>query len=229
MGAQRAAWMLAFKAEASKHGGDTFVQAMLDLTKAFEAVPHQKLIDAAHKRGYSTVLLRLSLAAYRLKRSVGLAGAYADTTVATRGITAGSGFATTELRLLMMEVVIPILEEWGIEIDLTLYVDDLTIAAQGCPRMAAKKVALVVNQVIRKIEGEFGMQVSAKKSVVLSSSLEAARHAAASTASKKLSPVKAAKLLGTATTAGRARCTKVQKHRIKTFKGRLQRFEQLRK
>ena len=44
---------------------------MLDLTKAFEAVPHDKLVAAAQRRGYPMTLLKLSLAAYRLRRTVG--------------------------------------------------------------------------------------------------------------------------------------------------------------
>ena len=49
---------------------------MLDLAKAFEMVPHARLVDAARRRGYPLKLL-----------------------------TAGSGFATTELRLLLMDVM----------------------------------------------------------------------------------------------------------------------------
>ena len=59
--------------------------------------------------------------------------------VATCGITAGSGTATTELRLLLQEVIELILEEWGTEVGLTLYVDDLTVETMGRPQDAAAK------------------------------------------------------------------------------------------
>ena len=72
--------------------------ALLDLVKAFERIPHKHLVHAALKHGYPIVLLRLSLAAYRIRRAVGVAWVFSCTLVATRGITAGSGFATTELR-----------------------------------------------------------------------------------------------------------------------------------
>ena len=78
---------------------------LLDLTKAFELVPHDVLIRAARACGYPLFLLRMTLAAYRLTRHVGLDGVYSDGYVASRGITAGSGFATTELRLLLLRCI----------------------------------------------------------------------------------------------------------------------------
>ena len=55
--------------------------------------------------GYSLWVLRLSLAAYRLARVLRVDGAFSNFIVATRGITAGSGLATTELRVLMTNIV----------------------------------------------------------------------------------------------------------------------------
>ena len=78
---------------------------MFDLVKAFENIPHDLLIAAAIKHGYCLVSLRLSLEAYRMERSIGMDGAYSRLIVAVLGITAGSGFATCELRLLMLDVV----------------------------------------------------------------------------------------------------------------------------
>ena len=49
-------------------------QALLDLVKAFETVPHHKSLEAAMTKGYSLVILRLSLSAYRLMRSDGVDG-----------------------------------------------------------------------------------------------------------------------------------------------------------
>ena len=71
MEAQRAAWAEALVAEAARLQAEEQAQAMLDLTKAFEMVSHEKLVDAARRRGYPLKVLRLSLAAYRLRRIVG--------------------------------------------------------------------------------------------------------------------------------------------------------------
>ena len=102
--------------------------------------------------------------------------------VATIGITAFSGFATSELQLLMLHIILPLMREWGNGIGLTLDVDDLTIATSGCPRQAAKRCAELVKHVVHRLEGEFGFQVSANKSTVLGSS--------AATAAETAKPIK---------------------------------------
>ena len=74
MGAQRAAWAAAFTAENARHGGDEHAQALIDLVKAFEKIPHALLVKAAAKHNFPLRLLRLSLAAYRLQRAIGIGG-----------------------------------------------------------------------------------------------------------------------------------------------------------
>ena len=88
-------------------------------------------------------LLRLSLAAYRLPRTVGTEGVQSRLLTATRGITAVSGFATSELRLLMMEVVMLVLSEWGADVGLTLY---LTVETRGDPLIAAQRCAAAASR-----------------------------------------------------------------------------------
>ena len=72
-------------------------------------------------------MLRLALAAYRLARAVGVGGAYAELVVACRGITAGSGSATTELRVLLWQMMVTLARYWPM-VDACLYVDDLAMA-----------------------------------------------------------------------------------------------------
>ena len=67
-GAAVAAWRASFAAEAAKVDNQHVAQLLVDLVKAFEVIPHMALIRAAVKHGYSLVMLRLSLAAYRIKR-----------------------------------------------------------------------------------------------------------------------------------------------------------------
>ena len=52
MGAQRAAWVAAFKLEEAGRDKDHTDMSLLDLTKAFELVPHDVLIAAAVEYGY---------------------------------------------------------------------------------------------------------------------------------------------------------------------------------
>ena len=113
MGAQKASWQEAYAAEAAALAGMDYAQALLDLVKAFETVPHWVLVEAAKLKGYPIALLKLSLAAYRLARSIGVDGVYSRLIVATRGITAGSGFATSELRVLMLDLIFALQARWA--------------------------------------------------------------------------------------------------------------------
>jgi len=101
MGAQKAAWQAAYHAETAALSGSNYAQALLDLVKAFEKVPHDVVFRLAQKRGFNLWLVRMSVASYRLARSIGIDGAYSRMVVATRGITAGSVFATSELRIII--------------------------------------------------------------------------------------------------------------------------------
>ena len=60
-------------------------------------IPHHLIASAARKHGFSFWILRLSLAAYRLPRAIGVEGVYSRQIVATRGITASSGFVEVGL------------------------------------------------------------------------------------------------------------------------------------
>ena len=57
-GAQRAAWQVAFQAEAAAASGEDYAQALFDLVKAFEKVPHDRLVAAARRHGYCLTVLR---------------------------------------------------------------------------------------------------------------------------------------------------------------------------
>eukprot|EP00973_Karenia_brevis_P054240 7536203-Karenia_brevis.AAC.1 len=61
MGAQRASWVAAFTAEFSALAKDDFAEALLDLVKAFEMIPHHVVWTAARQWGYNLKVLRLSL------------------------------------------------------------------------------------------------------------------------------------------------------------------------
>ena len=131
MGAQKAAWQVAFTAEAAALTKVDFAGSLIDLVKAFETVPHHILAAVARALGYPIVLLRLCLKAYRFPRTVGIDGNYSRTIVATRGITAGSGSATSELRVLLFGMMNELHERWALKLTVKLYVDDLTLAASG--------------------------------------------------------------------------------------------------
>ena len=123
MGAQRAAWLAALEAESAALRGSSHAVDLLDLVEAFERIPLDHLVVHARRWGYNLRLLRLSLAAYRLSRRIGVDGMYSNSVIATRGITAGSTFATVELRVLLMSVVVESRKLWP-ELSIKLYIDD---------------------------------------------------------------------------------------------------------
>jgi hypothetical protein len=74
------------------------VASLIERTKAFERVSRVGLVAAAQRWSYPLWALRFSVAAYRLGRRVSIDGVLSSVVAACRGITAGSTFATTELR-----------------------------------------------------------------------------------------------------------------------------------
>ena len=121
-----------------------FAGSLVDLDKAFETVPHHVLVAAARALGYPIVLFRLCLMAYRFPRTIGIDGNYSRTLVATRGITAGSGSATSELRVLLFGMMNELNERCSRQLTVKLYVDDLTLATSGHTRQL---VALMIEVV----------------------------------------------------------------------------------
>ena len=136
--AQPALWREAFAAEAANLGGMDHAQALLDLVKAFETVPHWVLVEAAKLKRYPVLVLRLSLAAYRLRRTIGVDGVYSRTIIATRDILAGSGFATSELRVHMLDLIHTLQARWANIIVTKVYVDAPTLKVTGLPHKSSE-------------------------------------------------------------------------------------------
>ena len=141
---------------------------MLDLVKAFETVPHYILVQVAIELGYPLVLLRLCLTSYRLKRSIGIEGVYSKLVVATRGITAGSGTAATELKLLLLPLMKLLEVQWANSLVAKVYVDDLTLIVRGYIAKVAEILSDVLNFVIDHLQHFLKMKVSKEKSNVVS-------------------------------------------------------------
>ena len=228
-GAQRAAWQAAFAAEAAALLRVDHAQALLDLVKAFEAIPHRLIVKAAIKKKYNLVVLRLSIAAYRLSRSIGIDGIYSRLITATRGITAGSVFATAELRVLLQGVVEAVQIHIGASLDIKLYVDDLTLSVTGLPGKVVKQLAEAVDFVVRAFQEDLLLEVSAKKSVILVGRPSVAAAVVRKLISRKATATKHAKMLGSGTAGGRRRSTHTITHRLHTFSKTVHRLHRLRK
>ena len=158
-GAQRAAWLSSLAAENAHLAKRDYAQTLIDLVKAFERVPHFVLIQFAIKWRYCLVTLRLSVAAYRLARHICIDGVCSRLVWAARGITAGAGMATSELRLFMLDLVTTsiVLFPW---VHHTLYVDDLTLEADGDAAAAPRQLAAATDFATIYLEEKLLAEVS---------------------------------------------------------------------
>ena len=123
LGAQRAACLEVFHAEASCLNKTERAQALMDLTKARELVSHDKLIQAARKRWYQLSLLP-SAALSCCGRSVFQSHPW-------HFRNNGGICATTELRFLVVDVIEQTQQQWGKAVNLTVYGIDPTIFVRG--------------------------------------------------------------------------------------------------
>jgi len=228
MGAQRAAWQDAYAAEAAGRRGKAFAHSLLDLVKAFEKVQHHTLVAAAHKHGYNLWLLRLSLRAYRIQRTVSVDSCCSRCIVATRGITAGSCFATSELRLLLLDVIDATYAIWT-TIEFALYVDDATISASGDSLTAAAVVAGATDHAVGILEHDLELEVSVAKSVVAGSSFSVAERTAFFSVTGKIKPMHTVKVLGAPSGGGKRRSVVHSVRRVRKFSKRSRRTRSLRK
>ena len=227
MGAQRAAWQVAFQAEIAFLKRKYYAQSLLDLTKAFERGPHALLVQAAVKHEYCLWTLRLSLAAYGLPRAIGEEGVFSKLLIATVGITVGSGFATTELRVLFLETIDMCSIRYT-EICLTIYVDDFTVEAMGDKYAVIRDVAAATNFIVHTLEQGLLLDVSKKKSFCIGSSPQIARGIARKVKSGKVQASREGKMLGAAAVGGNRRSTKVLKDCLKVVATRMPRCKTFR-
>ena len=205
------------------------IQSLLDLVKAFETVPHAILARCAIALGFPAALIRLSLAAYRLARALGIDGAYSKLIVATRGITAGAGFATVELELLLYDTIGYMHTRWATVLTIKVYVDDITLAACGLPANAIRTMVQALDYLVDRLENCLCMDVSQAKSKVLAGRPSVAAAVVQQLESGKLSHTRWAKMLGTDSVGGRRRSTVTFSGRVQSFAEKVPRIQALRK
>lgn len=226
-GATVAAWKQAARAELTQALGVEYGQVLLDLVKAFERIPHHVLVREAVRLDYPLWLLRLSLATYKLERVLRVDRAMSERIVATRGITAGSGLATAEMRLVMIDIVDSALRCHP-SVTPTLFVDDLSAESMAGTLHVLKHLVGFTRHVCRRVAAD-GMEVSATKSICTASSEKLGRGIADDLADCRIPFARMVKSLGTGLGAGRRRCAMVLNKRIKQFRKRISRFRGLRR
>ena len=117
--------------------------ALLDFVKAFDRMSHSALVKAAMRWNFPLWILRLSVAAYRMGRRISINGLLSCVIVASRSITAGSAFATTELRLLLLSALDAMAAAFP-SLPLVVYVDDMFLASFGSERYVCRMLPAAV-------------------------------------------------------------------------------------
>ena len=200
---------------------------LLDLVNAFERVPHRRLVHVAEALGYPLWLIRLSLAAYRLPRTVRIAEVYSKPIVATRGIVAGSGFATTEMRIIMIR-----------RVDRACTVSPQTIPILVLDDLAAEHTAPVSHVV--EGHGNFvcevasginatQMELSSTKCICTASTDALGKRLGARLRPLQVGYQRRAKSLGVGPGGGWRRNAQILNDRLKQFRSRAGRFRLLRR
>ena len=148
---------------------------------------------------------------------------------AFRGMTAGSGFATTEMRLLMINLVEKALAAHP-SVNPTLFVDDLAAQAAGPGQWIENEVGGFI-VIIAKAFRSCLFELSGTKSLVTAATDALGRRMEAfwAEAGRFIKYVRKVNYLGVGLGAGVRRNVDVMKHRLKMMKKRVPRFMRLRK
>lgn len=206
-----------------------YVQTLLDLIKAFDKVPLWLLVREALPLGYPLKLLRLSIATYQLKRVIRVGSVVLKMVMTVTGITAGSGFATTEMKLVMIRVIDRVLTLFP-TISPALFVDDLAAAVCAPAKHAIKQMGGVIEHVADFIAGTKQALSTTKSNVTASSRWVG--DALVERWKKKgilIHFQHRVKALGVGMGAGVRRNATIMRTRLTNFMARVTRFRRLRK
>lgn len=224
MGADIAAWKQAARAElvatASHQVG--YGIALLDLVKAFERVPHWLLVNEAVELGFPLWILRLSLAAYRLPRTLRVGRAFSYLLTACRGIVAGSGFATAEMKLIMIRLIEKARRLAPMVVP-TLFVDDIGAEVMGPAKVVIEQLPKFVKSIAKSVTDAV-MELSGTKCVCNASTDKLGRSLQENLKPLNVKYQKQVKSLGVGLAGGRRRCSKFLKKRLLRFKFRTRKF-----
>ena len=226
-GADVATWKQAARAELATSARAEYAIALLDLVKCFDTVPHDWLVRQAIELGYNLWLLRLSIAVYRMLRTMRIGLCYSKTMVAGCGITAGAVMATIELRVLLVKFL-----DYAATINpmtyCTVYVDDMSIEAAG-PAGSVLAALVPVLVYLAAVVTWLRMEHSPTKNFCCASHTRIGRAIIEALPQLMLSAALRVTSLGAPLAAGRRRSALVAVKRLKAFRLRVKRFRALRR
>ncbi len=226
-GATVATWRQAARAELAAASNAHYAQALLDVVKAFEKIPHTVLRREAARLRYNLWILRLSLATYRLRRSIRCDGVFSRLLTPLRGITAGSGFATTEMRLVVIHTVDAVVLRYPM-VRPSVFVDDISTEMASTKRLIVANLIPATAMICTGLEDD-GLEVSADKSFCTASEIDLGRQLQEGLRRWGFRFMQRVKSLGAGLGAGVRRNMRVARGRLLAFRRRLPRFRALRR
>ena len=153
-------------------------EVLLGLHKAFELVDRGLLVAAARDAGYPCDVLAWGLATYSWRRRLVFRGCVTPELWPTRGIAAGSAFATTELWVLLCASLGRLTRRFPLA-RFCLHVDDLTATAEGAAdEEVAEQLAQVVAEIKKEVEECCRMKLAKPKTSAVATSLQLAEKVA---------------------------------------------------
>ena len=206
-----------------------YAQALLDLVKAFDRVPLWLLVQEAVALGYPLRILRLSIATYRLERVIRIGKVVSKGVTAVRGITAGSGFATTEMRIIMIRIVDKACRMFPM-VAPTLFVDDLAADVTAPEKHVVQQLRGSIETVADFIH-RTGQELSKTKSLVTATTTKLGEELCRrwKRVGIAIEFRKKVKALGVGLGAGIRRNVAVARGRLQNYMARVARFRRLRK
>jgi len=124
-----AVWLQALHDESAEVLGRASSTVLLDLCKAFESVPLERVWARGLAENFPVGVLRLALEVCSFTRHLTLEGVVSAGVSTLSAILAGTSFATDLLYLVMLEPCDRLEREFGPDLNLSLVVDDLAIQA----------------------------------------------------------------------------------------------------
>ena len=163
-------WRHSMKGEFAKANRRHFAVIMWDLLKCYEHMDHQVLVRAARNHRYPLALLRLTLAVYAADRHIVYEGLASASMQASRGIVAGSAMATSELKLVLIDVV----RQHNVlhpGIFLRILVDDISLDLDNAHLYdLVDQLSDAASTLAHQVENRIGLPIARDKSAIVCSS-----------------------------------------------------------
>ena len=214
--------------------GEESAAALIDLAKAFEYVRLELVWEAGKRLKFPEGILRLMLETFAFVRHLLLNGAMSEAVATLSAILAGSSFAIDALFMVLVEPCDHLARCH--QVDLCLFVDDLTIDAVGTAQFVQHTLPGALRDCIGFFEQKLKFVVSRgktwqidpkAKTVAIASSRELERTLAISMRALGVPMHKQVKLLGIDYGSGKRLKRCVQKGRLAVIVHRKHRYERL--